>query len=271
MTSIKIVIVLYNKKIVDSASINSILKQKYSKDNICVSLSIHDNSPLAMINDNELSEIGRELKVSYIHDGNNNGLNVIYEAEFKNFDSDYILILDDDTSLPYDYLDKFHQAQQEFGTKSIFVPKVIVFDKLVSPYKSWLFFSRAIRDLVHGTCKNIYAINSGVFLPNIKEIKNYSYPPYVSFYGTDTVLFEYVHSADIPVVVMDSRIQHELSFHPKGNSEQYHRALFNVVRFWKSHYGKNIFHLIILYAYLFYLSFRESVKNKKLINFMAKI
>ncbi|HHQ4633090.1 TPA: hypothetical protein ACSPZ6_004486, partial [Aeromonas hydrophila] len=81
MLSLKAVIVLYNKKIADSASITSILKQHSWMENIKLSVSIYDNSENAMISESELLYLKTVLDINYIHDGSNRGLNVIYESE----------------------------------------------------------------------------------------------------------------------------------------------------------------------------------------------
>lgn len=268
MVSLKVIVVLYNKGLDTSSSINSILKQVNIKGVLDLSLSIYDNSPTAMINECDLSRIKARINTSYYHDGNNYGLNVIYETEFKNLVSDYLLILDDDTCLPENYLERFLLIQKENNFGCIFVPNIIVHNKSISPYKSWLFLSRPVGVSFYGPCNNVCAINSGIFVPRIDVIKKYQYPHYAQFYGTDTVFFEFVKAKNIPIISMGISVEHDLSFHPKGDNDKYHSALFKVVRFWKSHYQKNKFHLMLLYFYLIYISVRETLKSKKIINFL---
>ena len=76
-------------------------------ENIKLSVSIYDNSENAMISESELLYLKTVLDINYIHDGSNRGLNVIYESEFRNLNTDYILLLDDDTFLPSNYLSIF--------------------------------------------------------------------------------------------------------------------------------------------------------------------
>ncbi|MGL6604457.1 hypothetical protein [Aeromonas hydrophila] len=66
MLSLKVVIVLYNKKIADSASITSILKQHSWMENIKLSVSIYDNSENAMISESELLYLKTVLDINYI-------------------------------------------------------------------------------------------------------------------------------------------------------------------------------------------------------------
>lgn len=266
MLSLKAIIVLYNKKIADSASITSILKQHSWEENIKFSVSIYDNSEKAMISERELLDLKTVLDINYIHDGENRGLNVIYESEFKNLKADYILLLDDDTFLPSDYLSIFFDSHNENASKSVYVPKIFSFEKLVSPYRTFLFLSKSIDNESSGIYRNIHAINSGVILPNVNEIRRYEYPQYVKFYGTDSVLFDYINQLKMPIVVLDCKVNHDLSFHPLGDFDKYQNALRNVICFWRVHYSSNIIHLAFLFCYLFYLSFKLSCKKRKVIN-----
>ncbi|MBX9564208.1 hypothetical protein LEO78_14025 [Aeromonas hydrophila] len=266
MLSLKAVIVLYNKKIADSASITSIFKQHSWMENIKLSVSIYDNSENAMISESELLYLKTVLDVNYIHDGSNRGLNVIYESEFRNLNTDYILLLDDDTFLPSNYLSIFFDSHNINASNSIYVPKIYSFEKIISPYRTFLFLSKSIDNNISGVHRDIHAINSGVILPNINEIKCYQYPQYVKFYGTDSVLFDYINQLKIPIVVLDCKVNHDLSFHPLGDFDKYQKALRNVICFWREHYSSNTIHLAFLFCYLLYLSFKLSCKKRKLIN-----
>lgn len=266
MLSLKAIIVLYNKKIADSASINSILKQQSWAGNIKLSVSIYDNSESAMINECELLYLKTILDINYIHDGVNKGLNVIYESEFKNLKENYILLLDDDTFLPDDYLSIFFDSHNKNSSKSVYVPKIYSFNKLISPYRTFLFLSKSVDNESSGICRNIHAINSGVILPNVNEIRSYKYPQYVKFYGTDSVLFDYINQLKMPIVVLDCKVNHDLSFHPLGDFDKYQNSLRNVICFWRIHYSRNIVHLAFLFCYLFYLSLKLSCKKRKIIN-----
>ncbi|MGL4336699.1 MAG: glycosyltransferase family 2 protein [Turicibacter sp.] len=266
MLSIKAIIVLYNKKVSDSASIISILKQRIWKNRIKLSVSIYDNSEKAMISERELLDLNAIVDVDYVHDGLNKGLSLIYESEFKKLKEDYVLLLDDDTCLPHDFLLTFINCHNKYELNSVYVPKIYSFNKLISPYRTCLFLSKTIDDNCSGVYKNIHAINSGVILPNIKCIRDYEYPPYVKFYGTDSVLFDYINKLKIPIVVLDCKVNHDLSFHPLGDFDKYQNALCSVIGFWRKHYSNNVIHISFLFCYLFYLSLKLSLKKRKVIN-----
>ncbi|MCH7371158.1 glycosyltransferase [Aeromonas sp. MR16] len=262
-----VVVVIYNKSFFNSKTLQSLLYQKYVKDYLYITLNIYDNSVDAKIKTNDIIALNENFsKVNYNHDGFNHPLSVIYEREFKKDGGDYVLLLDDDTTLPGNYFEAFFLQYKKYGDGVVFVPRITINGKLFSPYHSWLFISKPINSNHQGQSHGISAINSGVYIPKTKKIESFKYPEYTTFYGTDTVLFEYINRENICIVTMGISVSHDLTFHPSSEIDKYMLSLSKVVCFWKAHYKKNIFSYIMLFFYLLFLTVKLSLKTRKFIN-----
>lgn len=267
---IKIVVVLFEKKLHESLSLSSLLKQE-NLSCLNIDLNIYDNSPDACLSDDDIQELSKKYLVSYKHTPENIPLSRIYGEEFSHYqDADYILLLDDDSKLPENYLCFFYSQQKSKGREAVYVPKISVHNKLLSPYRSYFVFSNPIEYSFSGANNRLTAINSGVFVPLSYEQTLFKYPKYCQFYGTDSVLFEYFHKKSIDIYVLDAYIEHDLSFHPNSDEKTYLKSLNNVIRFWRAHYKKTVFWNVLLKVYMLFLSVKLSIKFRKIINLFKK-
>nr|WGN91638.1 glycosyltransferase class 2 [Aeromonas sobria] len=272
MIKLTILVVLYEKTRLESKTLQSIVNQNNINGNeICITLNIYDNSEAPQLDNHDISFFNAFFqKVNYHHDGFNHPLSNIYTNELKNTQSDYLLVLDDDTALPEKYLYKFCMDLQKFGEKTVFVPKVVVNKKPFSPYHSWLFFSINASDRFAALNLDTYAINSGIFLP-VSLLKHFDYPDYAKFYGTDTVLFEYINHRKIKITIMDVIVFHDLSFHPEADLDRYISSLLKVIAFWKAHYRKSFLKYLLLNVYTGFLIVKIFLKKHRFVNlFSAK-
>ncbi|WP_418409735.1 glycosyltransferase [Alistipes sp.] len=128
------VVVLYKMQLNRSASFLSLYRQVGDCD-ATVDFFIYDNSPLADVGLSEFPDI------HYFHCPGNTGLGTAYNAaaryaEEKGFD--WVLLLDQDTVLPDNFLQSYVKAIQENPGIQVFAPRVSLSGKsLLSPMKRW--------------------------------------------------------------------------------------------------------------------------------------
>lgn len=267
---LKIVVVLFEKRFDSSKTLVSLLMQDYS-ESISPSLCIYDNSSVKQLTNIDLKELNKKFIVEYLHTPENKSLAAIYEDNFsKERHAHFFLLLDDDSQLPVNYLDVFYKEYNAHISENVFVPVVKVKNKIYSPYTEFFVLSRAVSEMSKGASdRNLTAINSGVFIKR-ELVETFHYPDYAQFYGTDTVLFEYIRKTKNAVHILPVDIDHDVSFHPEAEMEVYLRSLKQVTKFWNEHYvGKGITYRIFLYSYLIYLSFKNSLKTKSFINLFS--
>lgn len=122
MCKILAVIVLYNQKLFQSNTFNSLIK------NSDLDLFIYDNSSIAQ---HEQSEFENYV---YIHDSANSGLSKAYNVAAKygreaNFE--WILLLDQDTTFPENALLKYLDAISENPQINLFAPTLLLSDSSI--------------------------------------------------------------------------------------------------------------------------------------------
>ncbi|UAL42639.1 hypothetical protein K8B83_17685 [Shewanella inventionis] len=265
--NIKIVVVLFNKKLNESKTLVTLTSQVQAVLEKKHQLNIYDNSKLPCLNSSDLKLLESNYYVNYKHNKNNLPLSTIYKEQFDLLSSDeYLLLLDDDSKLPDDYISNFISTRKTLSSLSgiVFVPKVITHSSLISPYKSFFVFSKPYNS--NGFSEKVFAMNSGIFIPKFNDLNLFVYPEYAKFYGTDTVLFEFLHFRKVKIYVLDSYIQHDLSFHPDNDKVQYLSSLVKVICFWREHYSFGLISQFFFKVYLFMLSIKLSIKYKTLIN-----
>lgn len=268
--TLKIVVVIYNKKFSESCSLVSLLKQNFLNSHFQIEpiLYVFDNSKIVKVTNDEISKLNEKYLVNFLHDSRNRPLSEIYSLVFKSANNgEYILLLDDDTNLPSDFILNFgFQSLNLSESDIVFAPKVIVSSKVISPYRSYFVFSRPVNVSTVGINGRLSAINSGVIIRKSDKLDNFVYPKYSTFYGTDTVLFDYFNDRGYKIFVLDVLIEHDLSFHPSSDKDVYLNSLSKVVAFWREHYREDKFRSFLLDFYLLFLSVRVSLRYRELLN-----
>lgn len=256
--NIYIQVVIYNKEMVNSATLSSLKKQKNTAiDNTTIILNIHDNSKNSCFDAEVISCLKKCYEVTYVHTPGNTTLRDIYNARIKELQhDDVLLLLDDDTDLPLNYIQVLQANIVEYKNVSLFSPKVMVNGKLYSPYKSYSFISRPLNCIKPGVVEpsNHAFINSGLAICGRFFIESgFRYPEKVDFYGTDTIFSHFFRKRESAYVLMDITIEHDVNNHPgNNNAENYANALSKVMRFWLSQLTglKKIVYLLYMFLYV---------------------
>jgi len=237
------ILVIYNCKIEESETFNSLL-QNYKKNP-----KVFKNFKL-IIYDNSLTAQAISLNISfeyeYVHDQNNKGLAVAYNYalnEAIKYAYDWLLILDQDSSLPEDFLDNLSCDISIIGddtTVTAVVPKMRYKKMIFSPTK--VFFGGIIRgiDKRHrGICtfKNVFAIGSGCVI-NVSFLQKVGGFNEVFWMDClDRWLFLTINNMGGKVYVTDSVIEHEVSvmnFDKLMTEQRYYNILKYETLFMKS-------------------------------------
>ncbi len=211
--SIFVVIVLY-KMLPSASSTYRLLLEAiaFAGSQVRVEVLLYDNTPGAAL---EVLPEG----VHYVASPVNSGLSTAYNAATGwaargNFT--WLLTLDQDTSLPENFLTRLAQIageQQRNPQVGAIVPQLSSGDKLLSPrFRFWMYpryFPRGYEGLPG---RAVYAFNSGslVRVSALKRVGGYS--PLFWLDNSDTYLYRMLEKAGLRVFVAGSlAVQHDLS------------------------------------------------------------
>ncbi|EFC2171858.1 hypothetical protein FWZ03_03080 [Escherichia coli] len=182
-----IIVVIYGKNFCDSASLKSLRSCQLNN----IKLVVYNNGPI-FLDSNDCYDLFSDITKRYnfslevIQEISNRPLSKVYNHIIeKNMDSEYFMILDDDTEVPINYFPlRAFQLSYDIG-----IPMISVSNdrKVIYPEVNGEIITK------EGFCekvKNIKAISSGLVIHNnvIIKIKN-SYPDIFdtrfAFYGVD--------------------------------------------------------------------------------------
>ena len=183
--SILFVLVLYNCDLNHSSSYQSILNVISDRNK----LFIYDNSIDA--------QMGIPSHIHYIHDVTNPGLGKAYNEAFKfakKNQYNWIFILDQDTELPINFLEKYIESIKLYKNIHLFAPKLMLknTNKLYSPLK--YVFKRGFQlnkiSIGVNNFKNKSVVNSGVMITTKAFEKTGGYNEKITLDFSDLVFIE---------------------------------------------------------------------------------
>lgn len=163
VTSLTIIMVVYNKKINNCDSFQSILKMK--RDNCDLNLFVYDNSfNSQVVNDYD------GIQIEYLHDPKNSGVSKAYnEGVLRSAkrNKKWVLLVDQDTILPNNLLKKYHEAIFQNPEIKLFSPILKLENgKIFSPCRYLFkrgFHLTTINPGLH-SLKKISPVNSGMVI-----------------------------------------------------------------------------------------------------------
>lgn len=269
-------VVVFNKRMLDSFTLSSLCEQSVKKGGLHkIILNIHDNSPYSCRDLEVLAKLEKFYEVRYVHTPENKTLRDIYNLAIRALQpTDALLLLDDDTALPENYLEVAIKNIAKNPDINVFAPKVMVHGNLYSPYKSYLFISRPLTDITADakrSSRHHAFINSGLIIVGRFFINSgFRYPKEVEFYGTDTVFSHEFRKYESEYMLMDLTINHDVNNHPENSSaENYAGALLKVMKFWwgqlhgVSKFGYSLY--MFLYVLKISIKFRSLIFIKMII------
>jgi glycosyltransferase involved in cell wall biosynthesis len=235
------VIVLYGMAPEESPAFRSLIeaRTKIRADQANVSIVIWDNSPSWQFSHHLPND------VFYCHDPRNPGLATAYNHAVEiaiQQRSQWLITLDQDTTVPPDYLLRMTAAAQLCASRpdvGAIVPQIAIGPKRLSPYR---FALGAIpRWYRPGFCgipgEPVFALNSGAMI-RVEALQQIGgYDQRFTLDHSDSVVFRNLHRYGKRVYIEGGiQLGHELSLIGKNLSkERYRRALIAESAFWDLH------------------------------------
>lgn len=233
--------VLYNKRICDIASLETVLSFIETVGNDNAQLIIVDNSDKIEINaDDEKDMIHKNIV--YIRNGGNLGLSKAYNKAFQYSlkrsivpENEYILFIDDDTPLSYEYFNSIYSEVNDLKRKedgvNVITGIISSGGKAMSPTKGFRFMFRD-KDYITepGVYDDISCISSGmaVRLSALKEICGFEERLFLDMIDY-TMLFRLSKIGICKVLVIDNRAVQNFS----GRDEKDKKALLRRFEIYK--------------------------------------
>jgi len=213
LEKLTILICLYNKKIDESCTITSLIKNKIPED--FISIVLWDNSS-TKLDDISIVLLKKKFKkFQYYHTPQNLSLSKIYNNVISYLKKDsYLMICDHDTLIPKLYFEILKSQILIYPNEDLFLPKIYESSKIISPKKNYYIKTVNIKNLNCGviSAKNTIAINSGMVISNRFFMKGFRYNEKLNFYGTDTYFMnEFIKYKDT-LVILDVKLKHSLTF-----------------------------------------------------------
>lgn len=240
------ILVLYNCKISESKTIASLLKGcSYNPEAYdFIKLIIYDNGL-----DDQKASLTVQFNNKYVHHPENAGVAVAYnfaltEAIAQQYD--WILLLDQDSNLPRDFIPNLvttlSNIEQQSDVVAI-VPKICYEDKLISPSRVLYGGIHRPIDYYHrGICNfQVTTIGSGTLLRTsfLQKIGGFNELYWLDW--LDMWILNVIHASGSKVYVTDSIIEHELSilnYDKFMNENRYRNILKYEAIFMRSHKSK---------------------------------
>lgn len=231
-------VVLFGMRPSRSATLRSLAQQADSN----FSLLVWDNSSI------ECSEEEREWlrrsfpRSDYSHCPANAPLarlydTVICERVQADQSCDYLVILDQDSTVAPSFLESMRRAAAVHPDVGLLLPLVRSGDKLVSPATIHWFLGRRWSSPKTGLLPScaMVAINSGMVLSKRYLSAHFEgYPQELTFYGTDNWMCQAYAERQSTVLVVDTTIRHGLAEHEDEPVEKRlwrHREIVRATRF----------------------------------------
>lgn len=205
-------IVVYGKDPVRTESLETLLANNFDRKRLRI--LIWDNSPHPKGDFEEFQRAG----VLYRSTPENLGLSNIYNRVIAEdlVAGEHLLLLDQDTVLPLDFLVTAETAIELYADIDLFLPMVQANGNWVSPLDYFLGWGRYWSAPLSGRIKSVRVcgINSGMVI-SARYLQSMVQPVYderLRFYGTDTQFMLDYADRRAELVVLDVQLMHDLSF-----------------------------------------------------------
>lgn len=219
-------IVVYNQNPIETISLRTLVAAQ--NDSARIRLLIWDNSP----NPHHVTEFPPLVfeDVTYVSTPENFGLSAIYNKVIKKYLqlNEYLLLLDQDSSIPIDFFERFHQHSSKHPEIDLFLPTIRANGRFVSPLPYFYGWGKYWKQPRIGIQRSKFcsAINSGMLISS-KYLKGdfLGYDERLRFYGTDTQFMVTYATKRKHFFIMDAVIDHDLSFFAANGKERIHKFL----------------------------------------------
>jgi len=208
--SLLIIIVIYKRQLEDCESFQSVLQMRHQGSDLNV--FIYDNSPTSQQTKNY-----PDITLSYFHDAKNSGVSKAYNVgveRAKNNHMQWVLLLDQDTSLPGSILEKYDHAIDKNPEINLFVPVLkLTNGKIFSPSRYRFkrgFYLDDIEPGIHSLFKNA-PVNSGMMVRVKDYLKVGGYNEKVKLDFADFQFVERFRKRNTDFFVLDVECEQDFS------------------------------------------------------------
>ncbi len=211
-----VVIVLYNTSLSESITFQTLEKSFYRGDiSFKIDLLVCDNSLVEQTNIDETNKNGH-FTIRYLHDPENPGVSQSYNraAELAGvFHKKWLLILDQDTEIPQNAVSVYQKTVNQFPDYPVYAPQLYSGSLLYSPCQYWFRKGSNLPAVQPGVHKmqNRNVLNSGLLIDLNAFRKVGGYDEVVQLYFSDFVFFDKMKKHFRKFVVIDCRLEHQLS------------------------------------------------------------
>lgn len=249
------VVVLYRLRPAQSPTIATLARsyQLLRQDRLKLELFIYDNSPQSQPLDVRLPFAHR-----YVHDPLNGGLAAAYNLALYSDPQDperWLLLLDQDTALPEDFLEQSLKALEKIGPDqqvAAAVPRIFQEGRPISPAIITTGRVSPVKEIGEGIAREgLTAINSGVLVRKnfLREIKGFN--PKFKLDYLDHWLFSEIGRIGKSVYVTGAVVKHDLSvshIESRVSKDRYLSILDSETLFYRDYAGGGNFacHLMVL-------------------------
>jgi len=255
-----VVIVLYKITLKESLSFKTLLDSVSSAQKI--SLYVYDNSPSKSAD----KLLYNNVSVKYVHDQNNGGISKAYNSAAKYAalqGKKWLLLLDQDSSLPVGFLDKIQNDIVKFPNENLFVPVLQQNNLILSPCKFRFMKGSALNKINAGIfpLEGHSVFNSGIIIKLSEFSKVGGYDENIPLDFSDHCFIHRFKKHNKNVVVMPVSIEHELSSHSNDKGvifRRFNQYCFGVKRYAETEGGGGwLFFWTLLRAIKLTLKFRD--------------
>jgi len=220
--SLLVIIVIYKSALEDCESFQSLLAMREGDSNL--NLFIYDNSP----NSQQIKNY-KGLTINYFHDEKNSGVSKAYNVGVEHankFQKEWVLLLDQDTSLPDSILKKYKEAIDTNSDLNLFVPVLKLKNgRIFSPSRYRFkrgFFVDSIKSGTHSLFE--YApVNSGMMIKTAAFQKVGGYNEKVKLDFADFQFVERFRKTYPEFFVLDVECEQDFSDDNSSYESQYIR------------------------------------------------
>jgi len=266
---IALIIVIYNIKIEDSKTLNSLNDIALNFDFSKTKIIIYDNSTLQQTLPSAFS-----FKINYYHNKNNGGLSEAYNYALKKCIEDnisWLLLLDQDTNLHVEYFSEIKKVlpRIEDNTNIVSViPKIMHNKTLISPaiLKKGGFIKKVDFSVSGVPDYSISGINSGTLL-NVSFIQSLGgFNPVFKIDMLDYWYFKMIYDKNKKVFIMNSILKHDLSVmnYKNVSTERYKNIVQSEITFFHDYSTKVDFFIFKLRLLLRLIKQFITLKNNKI-------
>lgn len=265
MMKTTIVIVIYKVLPEYSRTLCSLFSILETKKNDNMSVIIYDNSP-----DIKNYDPGyHNINSSYKHDPRNLGITAAYNyafAEARENGSEWLLLLDHDTELTEEYIDKVMNMDEKDKKVAAVVPKINCENQMISPvYSNTLRPLQGDKPAAGIQEKPVMAINSGALIRMsfLNEIGGFNEEFPLDY--LDHWLFYEIYVKAYRVRILNVSLEHELSVmdYSRVSLTRYKSILESEIRFYKK-YKKDLYKPYRIQLAKRFLKQVLTVKNKRI-------